>query len=122
MDPLAPSALRFLEINATTLELTWKEGWKGNSPIIKYIIQGNNETGFANDRNSEWFDALIVNDPFKIHNLPPVIIEDLRPATTYRFRVRGENKVGTSPFSKISRDVMTSEARKLLKEFLLELV
>lgn len=115
--PHAPSKLRVFETNATSLELTWLEGWKGNSPIIKYIIEGNNETGFANDRNSEWFDALIVNDPFKIHNLPPVIIEELRPATTYRFRVKAVNKVGSSPFSKVSPDFSTAETRKSVKEF-----
>ena len=116
MRPHAPTALRFMEINATAIELTWKEGWKGNSPIIKYIIEGNNETGFANDRNSEWFDALIVNNPFSIYNLPPVIIEDLRPATTYRFRVQAENKVGSSPFSLVSRDVTTVEDGEFLTE------
>ena len=115
--PHAPSKLRIVETNATSFELTWIEGWKGNSPIIRYIIEGNNETGFANDRNSEWFDALIVNDPFKIHALPPVIIEGLRPATTYRFRVKAVNKVGASPFSKVSADISTAETRKSVKDF-----
>ena len=118
--PGPPTALRFLEINATALELTWQEGLKGNSPIIKYIIEGNNETGFANDRTSTWFDALIVNNPYKIHNLPPVIVEDLTPATTYRFRVRAKNKIGFSSYSKVSGDVTTSPARKLIKDYFIE--
>ena len=110
--PSAPSNLRFLEVNATALQLTWVEGSKGRSPITKYVIEGNNETGFANDETSQWFDALIVNDPYKIYNLPPVIIENLRPATVYRFRVKAFNKVGPSPASPKSMDITTADARK----------
>ena len=58
-----------------------------------------------------------MKDPFKVHNLPPVIIKYLRPATTYRFRVKAVNKVGQSPFSKVSGDIMTARARKSFKEF-----
>ena len=115
--PRPPTSFRFLKVNATTLELTWIEGWKGNSPITRYDIQGNNETGFADDRSSKWFDALIVNDPYKIYNLPPVIIRNLKPATVYRFRVRAVNKAGSSSFSAKSGDIRTLNARKLTKEF-----
>lgn len=111
--PKPPTGLNFLEVNATALMLNWQEGFKGNSPIIKYIIQGNNETGFANNRNSEWFNALIVNNPYKVYNLPPVIVADLLPFTTYRFKVQAVNKVGSSSFSDVSGDVTTLQARKL---------
>jgi hypothetical protein len=103
-----------LEINATTIELDWTEGWKGNSPITRYVVEGNNETGFAHDKYSKWFDALIVNDPYRIYNLPPVIIRNLKPATVYRFRVKAENKVGSSSFSQRSGNEQTRDARKFL--------
>lgn len=107
--PHPPTQLRFLEINATAIELTWVEGSKGRSPIISYIIEGNNETGFANDKTSQWFNALIVKHPYKIYNLPPVLIENLNSDTVYRFRVRAVNKVGASPLSMVSSDVRTAE-------------
>ncbi|XP_028395112.1 protein sidekick-1-like [Dendronephthya gigantea] len=106
--PREPSQLRLFDVNATSMQLTWKEGFKGHSPIIKYLIEGNNETGFANDRSSKWFTALIVIDPFKIYNLPPVVIGT---ATIYRFRVRAENKVGVSAFSNVSAGISTADAR-----------
>ena len=96
--------------------MTWVEGSKGRSPIIKYVIEGNNETGFANDRTSQWFIALTVDEPYKIYNLPPVLIENLRPNTVYRFRVRAYNKVGASPLSLVSKDIKTGMARKFLPQ------
>ncbi|XP_046861970.1 protein sidekick-2-like [Xenia sp. Carnegie-2017] len=110
VQPGPPSNLRSLETNATTLKLTWREGFKGNSPITKYLVQGNNETGFKNNRDSLWFDALVVINPYKYHNLPPVIIESLRPFTTYRFRVKAWNKVAASDFSAISGEITTQQA------------
>ena len=110
VQPGHPSNLRSLETNATTLKLTWREGFKGNSPITKYLVQGNNETGFANNHDSLWFDALVVIDPYKYHNLPPVIIRSLRPFTTYRFRVKAWNKVAASDFSAKSGEITTQQA------------
>ena len=78
------------------------------------MVEGNNETGFAHDKYSKWFDALIVNDPYRIYNLPPVIIRNLKPATVYRFRVKAENKVGSSSFSQRSGNEQTRDARKFL--------
>jgi ApbE superfamily uncharacterized protein (UPF0280 family) len=60
-----------------------------------------------------------VKDPYKIYNLLPVIIENLIPATTYRFRIKAVNKVGSSPISAVSGDVKTSQARKLMQEYTL---
>ncbi|RWS11549.1 sidekick-like protein [Dinothrombium tinctorium] len=86
-----------LNFDAGFVNVSWTPPFDGNSPIIKYIVQKRiveNEdeslTDLSQDNDHGWSVAVAnISAPQTF-----VLINNLRPATTYQFRVKAVNLVG----------------------------
>lgn len=95
---LAPGA------NSKAVNITWASGFDGNSPIIKYIIQTRTVQpgeGMQIDVPGAW-ETLLTNVSSEIRN---VIVEGLKPAASYQFRISALNSVGEGESSQPSNVV-----------------
>ncbi|CAG7730812.1 unnamed protein product, partial [Allacma fusca] len=80
--------------NSKAVNISWTSGFNGNSPILKYIIQKRNVNLDSNlhvDLTSAGWETLVSN--VSADNRIAVI-ENLKPAASYQFRVSAVNAVG----------------------------
>ncbi|GAB6020998.1 Down syndrome cell adhesion molecule-like protein 1 [Chamberlinius hualienensis] len=85
--PDAPSNLKVESVESTAVEISWTPSYNGNEPIKKYLIQYKEAAG-------SWDDAVILET---VNGVPTnSIVNQLRPSTTYIFRVFAENGRGRS--------------------------
>ncbi|XP_054708130.1 cell adhesion molecule Dscam2-like [Uloborus diversus] len=86
--PSPPSDLSVKEKSSRSVVLSWSPTFSGNSPVTKYTIHFGNAT--ANNAETALKEKTV---PGTETNL---IVRGLLPATSYRFRVKAENIMGSS--------------------------
>ncbi|XP_076065820.1 cell adhesion molecule Dscam1-like isoform X6 [Oratosquilla oratoria] len=99
--PELPSSLKVIDKSGRYVELAWTPPYNGNSPITRYIVE------FRLRRGNWETDGERVIVPGN-HNIATV--HDLRPATTYRFRIVARNEIGDSDPSDTVTIITTAEA------------
>lgn len=92
---------------STSVRIKWTPGFNGNSPITKYLVEMKTVSGDSVDsselagsmQSGQWevARANISADQTS------VIIADLKPARKYVFRIKADNRIGTSDPSLPSR-------------------
>ncbi|ODM95509.1 Protein sidekick [Orchesella cincta] len=90
--------------NSKAVNITWASGFDGNSAIVTYIIQTrtvNPEAGVQMDVPGNW-ETLLTNVSTEVRN---VIVEGLKPAASYQFRISAINSVGEGESSQPSNVV-----------------
>lgn len=95
---LAPGA------NSKAVNITWASGFDGNSPILKYIIQTRSvqpEAGMQIDVPGSW-ETLLTNVSSETRF---TVMEGLKPAASYQFRISAINSVGEGESSQPSNVV-----------------
>lgn len=89
----------------------WTPGDSGRAVILYYLIEYNNDTVYhLQPERAVW--RTIRNLTKILEN--PANLTNLRPSTTYRFRMTAYNRVGASPISNVSEDITTSEGGREL--------
>lgn len=104
--PKAPSQLRAIDTWGTNMSLGWIPGDSGRAVILYYLIEYNNDTDY--NRNPSAAKWRIIRNLTKILE-NPANLTHLKPSTVYRFRMKAFNRVGASPYSNISDDILTGE-------------
>ncbi|XP_076062140.1 Down syndrome cell adhesion molecule 1 isoform X8 [Oratosquilla oratoria] len=99
--PELPSSLKVLDKSGRYVELSWTPPYDGNSPITRYIVE------FKLSRGNWETDGERVIVPGN-HNIATV--HDLRPATTYHFRIVARNEIGDSDPSDTVTIITAEEA------------
>lgn len=103
------------------MNLTWSSGFDGNSPILKFIIQKRTVTlGLGSGLGPPGLDfvpgtweTLMANVS---KDLRQIVIEGLKPAASYQFRVSSVNAVGEGEPSRPSNVVtLPQEGTKVFK-------
>jgi protein sidekick len=95
------------------VNITWTSGFDGNSPVLKFIIQKRTaapEAGVQTEILSAW-ETLMANVS---SDMRYVIVEGLKPATSYQFRVSAVNAVGEGEASQPSNVVTLPQERKFV--------
>ncbi|XP_050535550.1 protein sidekick isoform X2 [Daktulosphaira vitifoliae] len=89
--PYPPNVVQAERVGPRSVNVSWTIGFDGNSPILKYIIQKRQiETQSLLDPLVDWVTELTnisANSRF-------VILENLKAANTYQFRVSAMNAIG----------------------------
>ncbi|KAF2359815.1 Fibronectin type III [Trinorchestia longiramus] len=98
--PEQPSGLKVLDKTGRSVELTWIPPYDGNSPITRYIVEYKQSRQNWEDQS----ERLMVSDS----NIAAVL--DLRPATTYHFRIIAKNEIGNSEPSHTVTIITAEEA------------
>ncbi|KAM4664358.1 protein sidekick-2 [Discoglossus pictus] len=80
------------------INLTWARPFDGNSPLIRYILE-------VSENNAPWTVLLANMDP----EHTSVVVRNLIPARSYRFRLYAVNDVGKGQFSKDTERVTLPE-------------
>lgn len=84
------------------MNISWTSGFDGNSPILKYIVQKRTAGPEAeSDILSAW-ETLLANVSSEIRF---VVVEGLKPSTSYQFRISSVNAVGEGEASSPSNVV-----------------
>ena len=83
-------------VSARTVEIAWKVGSFGNSPLRYLTLQFNKDNG-------GWLTYSSSVDPA----LNKLTVTGLLPGTRYKFRLKATNDVGDSPYSGDSNWVTT---------------
>ena len=109
--PKSPSQILVEKVESRSVFLRWTVGNTGRAPIIKYIIEYNNESNFRPE-TATWKTAHVVNDAHKLYPLFPMEVPNLKPYAEYRFRVTAVNLMGSSAPSNASGTVRTAEDSK----------
>ncbi|KAI3383362.1 hypothetical protein SNEBB_004074 [Seison nebaliae] len=92
----SPSGLTVISPNKpTSVKIKWKMPMEPNGKIIKYIV----EYRKLMEENDNWQFVLING------NIPRIHLLQLMPETNYLFRVKAENVIGSSPYSKTLQHV-----------------
>jgi protein sidekick len=96
---LAPGAY------SKAVNISWISGFDGNSAVLKYIIQKRTASPEAGAQQTEilssW-ETLLANVSIDVRH---IIVEGLKPATSYQFRVSAVNAVGEGESSQASNVV-----------------
>ena len=93
--PESPSQVSITSIMETSLEVTWTPA-DPLDLVLQYMVEVKNMSG-------AWKPIT------EIIQGTSVVVNNLRSFTTYTFRVRAENGLGTSNYSQSSRNVTTLE-------------
>ncbi|XP_069693704.1 cell adhesion molecule Dscam1-like [Periplaneta americana] len=88
--PEAPLNVRVVNFSSRSVNLSWEAPYDGKSPIAVYVIQYKNGT---DSWQGDVQHVTVGGDQTGAR------IENLRPASTYEFRVLAENSVGSSNMS-----------------------
>ncbi|XP_072415393.1 protein sidekick-1 isoform X1 [Chiloscyllium punctatum] len=102
--PGAPSNLVISNISPQSAMLQFRPGYDGKTSISKWIVEG--QIGMIGDEE-EWVVL------YEVENEPDaqmLEIPNLMPYTSYRFRIKQLNIVGSSPVSLPSRVIQTLQA------------
>uniref|UniRef100_A0A6G1S442 Protein sidekick n=1 Tax=Aceria tosichella TaxID=561515 RepID=A0A6G1S442_9ACAR len=90
---------KLLDKISTSVRVEWTPGFNGNSPIIKYLVEMRTVT---NENIENDLVAIMQSNQWEIAkanisaDTTNVIIQDLKPARKYIFRVKAANRIGTS--------------------------
>nr|XP_018910641.1 PREDICTED: protein sidekick isoform X1 [Bemisia tabaci] len=93
--PFAPLNVKASKIDPRGVNVSWTPGFDGNSPILKFIVQRRevSELGPIPDVFLSWMTEL--------SNVSAdsrwIMLQQLKAATTYQFRVSAVNSVGEGP-------------------------
>ncbi|XP_075926010.1 LOW QUALITY PROTEIN: protein sidekick-2-like [Petromyzon marinus] len=104
--PGAPSNVAVSNIGPRSVALQFRAGFDGKTSILKWVVEAQQIAG-ADGEEAEW---IMVHE---LDNLPAarsLEVPLLRPYTQYRFRMRQNNVVGTSPPSAATRTIQTLPA------------
>ncbi|XP_035707340.1 protein sidekick isoform X3 [Folsomia candida] len=96
---LAPGA------NSKAVNISWTSGFDGNNPVLKYIVQkrtASPEAGITQTEILSAWETLLANVSADVRN---VVVEGLKPATSYQFRISAVNAVGEGEASQASNIV-----------------
>ncbi|XP_062500361.1 protein sidekick-1-like [Corticium candelabrum] len=94
--PGPPTELKIVSFTAMTAHLKWEKGFDGHSQISRYKLEYKIGTGVW-----QRFPGL------KIPSSTEFVIENLVPNTSYKFRIKSFNDVGSSVWSKPSLVITT---------------
>ncbi|EZA58520.1 Protein sidekick [Ooceraea biroi] len=102
--PINVVAVRVERISARTINVTWVPGFDGNSPTKKFIVERRevSDLGPVPDSSLIWIterDNISASSRW-------VLLNNLKAAAAYQFRVKAENSVGTGPSSAPSNIVV----------------
>ncbi|XP_015603138.1 protein sidekick isoform X3 [Cephus cinctus] len=102
--PINVMAVRVEGISARTINVSWVPGFDGNSPTIKFIVQRREvpELGPIPDPLLNWvteYSNVSAQSRW-------VLLNNLKAAAAYQFRVSAENSVGEGPHSDPSNVVI----------------
>jgi hypothetical protein len=90
---------KLLDKISTSVRVEWTPGFNGNSPIIKYLVEMRTVT---NENIENDLVAIMQSNQWEIAkanisaDTTNVIIQDLKPAKKYIFRVKAANRIGIS--------------------------
>ncbi|RZC39905.1 sidekick, partial [Asbolus verrucosus] len=87
------------QVQSKQITFSWTPGRDGFAPLRYYTVQ-------KMENNSPWQSLPERVDP----QLTSYTVSDLKPFTSYRFRIRATNDIGPSPFSPESIEVRTYPA------------
>ncbi|GAB6032243.1 Down syndrome cell adhesion molecule-like protein 1 [Chamberlinius hualienensis] len=90
--PDAPDQFKATAVGSDSVELVWNSLYNGNSPIKKYLIE-------YKEIAASW-DKAVMMETVNGHPSSSIVTQ-LRPYTTYVFRVYAENAIGRSTSSQI---------------------
>ncbi|XP_064472281.1 cell adhesion molecule Dscam1-like [Ornithodoros turicata] len=79
--PEPPGDVKVGEVKSRSLLLSWSPSFSGNSPVSRYLVQCQSETGLATNVSVE-------------SERTSATVRPLRPSTKYECHVRAENDVG----------------------------
>ena len=85
--PAEPLNVKFGRITSNSLQILWRPGFDGYSPIISYTLE---------IRANSTFDWTTVSEQITSESY---IVHDLKPYTIYVVRVFARNKIGRSESS-----------------------
>ncbi|XP_050437025.1 protein sidekick isoform X2 [Adelges cooleyi] len=89
--PYPPNVVQAERVGSRSVNVTWTVGFDGNSPILKYIIQKRQlETQSLLDPLVDWVTELANISA----NARYVVLENLKAANTYQFRISAMNAIG----------------------------
>ncbi|KAG7208959.1 hypothetical protein KM043_015128 [Ampulex compressa] len=102
--PINVIASRVERISPRTINVTWVPGFDGNSPTEKFIVQRRevSDLGPIPDPSLNWITEC---DNVSAHR-PWVLLNELKAAAAYQFRVSAKNSVGEGPPSDPSNVVV----------------
>ncbi|GAB6024302.1 hypothetical protein CHUAL_008994 [Chamberlinius hualienensis] len=105
--PEIPKPPTVTYVSGRSVELSWHGPFDGNSPILRYVIHYTSSGG--NSGSAEWWEGGKNFTTPSAHQLT-AILKELRPATTYYFRLMAENEVGVSGASEVVTQTTDEEA------------
>uniref|UniRef100_A0A8K9X4X7 Sidekick cell adhesion molecule 1a n=1 Tax=Oncorhynchus mykiss TaxID=8022 RepID=A0A8K9X4X7_ONCMY len=103
--PGVPSNLVISNISPRSATLRFRPGSDGKTVISKWIVEGQRD-----GKEEEWRVVYERENREKQPDVDSMEIPDLLPFTLYRFRLRQENIVGSSPSSTPSRMIQTLQS------------
>ena len=109
--PGPPTELKIVSFTAMTAHLKWEKGFDGHSQISRYKLEYKIGTGVW-----QRFPGL------KIPSSTEFVIENLVPNTSYKFRIKSFNDVGSSVWSKPSLVITTKIQGKIITYFILSFI
>lgn len=86
--PLQPTARLINDTIPAMIRVQWSEGFDGNSPIIKYIVQSRSLG--ASGLWSDW-EPIMDNVAREERH---ALIDNLKPSATFEFRIIAVNRYG----------------------------
>uniref|UniRef100_A0AAZ3R1H5 Fibronectin type-III domain-containing protein n=1 Tax=Oncorhynchus tshawytscha TaxID=74940 RepID=A0AAZ3R1H5_ONCTS len=107
--PGVPSNLVISNISPRSATLRFRPGSDGKTVISKWIVEGQVRISL-DGKEEEWRVVYERENREKQPDVDSMEIPDLRPFTLYRFRLRQENIVGSSPSSTPSRMIQTLQS------------
>lgn len=84
---------QFQGANSKAVNISWTSGFDGNNPVLKYIVQkrtASPEAGITQTEILSAWETLLANVSADVRN---VVVEGLKPATSYQFRISAVNAV-----------------------------
>lgn len=114
--PLAVTAEVLNGTLPVKVRVSWKEGFDGNSPIIKYLVQS--QTLGPTGLWSDW-ESVVENVPREERS---ALLDNLKPSASFQFRVIAVNRYGTGIPSVHSNNITMPQQRALLFFIYLRLV
>eukprot|EP00063_Salmo_salar_P066766 XP_014041601.1 PREDICTED: protein sidekick-1-like [Salmo salar] len=111
--PGVPSNLVISNISPRSATLRFRPGSDGKTVISKWIVEGQvvrERGGDWDGKEEEWRVVYERENREKQPDVDTLEIPDLLPFTLYRFRLRQENIVGSSPSSTPSRMIQTLQS------------
>eukprot|EP01147_Barroeca_monosierra_P004068 gene4068-8448_t len=99
--PLAPTKLRAVNVNSSSISLSWNPSSDQGSPLIGYKVEYN--------------DSSMLIEPSDCQ----CTLASLKPGTLYRIRVQAQNEIGDGPFSQ-TIEILTKDTVPVPPQILVE--